>query len=53
MKKYEYKTIICPDKGLVFSPDKKLNSLGSEGWDAIGLTKQSNGDLVVVMKREV
>lgn len=53
MKKYEYKTVLCPNKGLLLGPDKKLNSLGAEGWEAIGLTKQSNGDLIVVMKREV
>jgi len=53
MKQFEYKTVVCPNKGLVLGPERKLNKLGKEGWEAIGLTKQSNGDLVVVMKREV
>ena len=53
MAKFEYKTVVCPNKGLVLGPERKLNKLGKEGWEAIGLTKQSNGDLIVVMKREI
>ena len=53
MKKYEYKSIVCPNKGLVFSPDSKLNKYGADGWEAYAATNQSDGNLVVLMKREV
>ena len=53
MKEFEYKTVVCPNKGVLLGPERKLNKLGKEGWEAIGMAKQSNGDLVVMMKREV
>lgn len=50
MDKWEYKTVVESNWAFL---DRKLNALGSEGWEAISLTHQPNpGSLVVVMKRQ-
>jgi hypothetical protein len=60
MKKWEYLVVPLADakglkKGNTLTPDR-LNNLGAEGWEAVGVTLKA-GDLVawpvVVMKRAV
>ena len=52
MKKYEYKTVFSMSKGLVFTPDKKLNELGSQGWEAVGISQRQNF-LVILFKKTI
>jgi hypothetical protein len=60
MTKWEYLVVPLDDakglkKGAVLSPER-LNELGAQGWDAVGVTLKT-GDLiawpVVLMKRAV
>ena len=50
--KYEYKTVFSMSKGLIFNPDGKLNELGQQGWEAVGIAQRGNF-LVTLFKREI
>lgn len=58
MKKFEYKVENLRLHGMtsmVLTKDheKKLNELGDEGWDMVGLSASSSGrNIVAVFKRE-
>lgn len=51
--KWEYKTVTSWSKGVILNPDSKLNKLGEQGWEAVGIVHQKDGTLVTLMKREV
>ena len=63
MKKFEYKTLIVPTKGLLYKQDIQaleilLNDLGKQGWEiAVSISNRTSLDYskgnVVVMKREI
>ena len=64
MKKWEYKIIVERSKGWVIQKgieefEKKLNGLGEEGWELVGITPIGKGgfggtsDLNYYFKREL
>ena len=52
MKKYEYKTVMSTSRGLILNPDRELNKLGRNGWEAVGISHK-DGLLITLFKREV
>jgi hypothetical protein len=62
MKKFEYTMLPVNAKGIFASRDKhdeaitaKMNELGSEGWELVGMTGNASleGYITMVFKREI
>lgn len=49
---WEYKTTMTASKGFFKDPSEQFNTLGREGWEAVGISHK-DGLLITLFKRRL